>query len=358
MKISNTHVAAYNIPLAEPFSYFTATLTHLPYVLITLETDSGIVGYGEAALAWDVTGETQKGAFGAWSFIQPILAGCSITKISDIAHTMETISQYVAGNTGLKSGIEMALFDALGKSKKQSVHKLLHGTFTPFIIPQKVLSFHEQQSKKIQAIIHNALEGGIKFFKFKGGYKNDVEQIKKILKLFPKINAVIDVNQGWHDARAAITNIRKLERQNILWIEQPVPFQDYAGLAEIKKNVSVPIMADESCHTLLDLENLCERNAIDMINIKLAKCGGMLEAQKMIQFCEQHKIKYTLGDMLHSSLGTAANLHAATLGNFATFDLTMPARIEKDRFKGLLFDNYQARIPTTPGLGVAPIHSS
>lgn len=355
MKITSVEVEKADIRLSRPFSYFLATLDHLPYGIITAKLDNGIVGYGEAAFGWDTTGETQDGGIAMFDLIiRPILENKKIETISDIEGILAEVKKYIYGNTALKSGVEAALLDALGKFKNKPVYELFGGIKKEYVTSQKVFSFEENDFQKLKKEMEETSRRGVTYFKFKAGDNVDplVRIFDRLSEINPGYSFVVDVNQGWKDSENALKAIKKLEKFNIAWIEQPIYHADYDGLAEIRRKTKIPIMADESCHDILDLENLYLRKSVDMVNIKLAKCGGIIEAKKMIDFCDKHKLKYMLGDMLHSSLGTAANLHAATLGNFVSYDVTLPGKVKDDLFKGLVFDGLKAYIPNNPGLGV------
>jgi L-alanine-DL-glutamate epimerase-like enolase superfamily enzyme len=354
MKILNSTIQPMNVRLAQPFSYALATLEHLPYLLISIELENKICGYGEAAVGWDTTGETQAGAGQMFDFIKPILKGKKIEKLKDIENILIEIETVIFGNTALKAGVEAALLDALGKLQKKPVFVLLGGKKKQPIILQKTFSFEDQHPDNINSLAKDAIANKVKILKLKADkdINRTCQAIRTINTIRPNAKIVLDVNQGWKKSVIAIPIMKRLEKYNLAWIEQPIHHADYQGLAEIRKKIKTPIMADESCHTLLDLENLYLRKSIDLVNIKLAKCGGILAAKKMIVFCDKHRIGYMLGDMLHSSLGTAMNLQAATLGNFISYDLTMPSRIKNDPFSGLTFDGFKAYIPNTVGLGV------
>jgi len=357
MVIIKISIEKFDLELNSPFSYFTAALHCLPYAIVSIETNTGLIGFGEVAAAWDITGETQEGAIGLKKYIKQILLEKPLNEVSDVVEIMKNINGNIYGNSALKAGIEMALLDLLGKFKKQPVYKLFNDKPKQDIIPQKVCSFEEAHSPQLKKEIQQAIINGTKIFKFKigQGKGKDLFLVKEISKISPKIKIVLDVNQGWENADYAISIIKELEKFNIAWIEQPLPYCNYEGLNQIRKSTKIPIMVDESCHTLLDLQNLYRNDALDMVNIKLAKCGGILEMIKMINFCEKNEIRYMLGDMISSSLGTAANLHAAMLGNFISFDVTFPNRIKNDLFFGLKFDKAKAFIPQSIGLGVKKI---
>ncbi|MDP1709904.1 MAG: enolase C-terminal domain-like protein [Candidatus Komeilibacteria bacterium] len=218
---------------------------------------------------------------------------------------------------------------------------------------QKTFSFEEER-RDLAPIIQAASEQGVKIFKFKvgGQIAQEIKALWKVHKQFPKINVVLDANQAWNSPEAALKFLRSLKNIKIKWLEQPLAGQDYDGLAALRQQTRVPIMADESCHNLHDLKLLREKQAIDLVNIKLAKCGGLLAARAMIEYCDKNKIGYMLGDMLHSAVGTAYNLHAACLGNFISYDLTLPTRLQSDKGHGLIFEGFKAYIPTQSGLGV------
>jgi L-alanine-DL-glutamate epimerase-like enolase superfamily enzyme len=354
MHIVKSKVVKNDIRLAKQFSYSLASLEHLPYILVSIETDQGIAGYGEAAIGWDTTGEVQEGSLAIFKLIEPLLAGKRLQSIEDIELVMTEINKCIYSNTALKSGVEFALLDALGKLKKVPVYELAGGKKLDFVIPQKVFSFENQELEIIQDKIRDAFENGVKLFKFKTGEKIDplVILLQALSRINPQYSFVLDVNQGWINFSRAMEKIKKLEQFNIAWIEQPIYHHDFAGLAQIRSETRIPIMVDESCHSLVDLENLHLRGAMDYVNIKLAKCGGILEAKKLMQYCEKNGIGYMLGSMINSSLGVASDLHAATLGNLLSQDLTFPDRVAGDKFTGIKYEGYKAYIPQSPGLGV------
>lgn len=353
MFIKNITAEKYTVKLREPFSYHTLTLNSLPYVLIKAVSNTELIGLGEAALAWDVTGETQAGAIAALSLVKSFIVDAKIDSVSDVKKIMTNIESNLANNTGLKAGIESALLDILGQAKKQSIYKLLGGKNKNFVILQKTFSFEDMRGDFL-SIIQNAVKQGVKIFKFKVGGRmaEEIKILQKVYKQFPEINIVLDANQAWSSSAGVLKFLHALKNIKIKWLEQPLSAQDYDGLATLRKQTSVLIMADESCHNLHDLKLLNEKKAIDLVNIKLAKCGGLFMAQSMIKYCEENKIGYMLGDMLHSGVGTAYNLHAACLGNFISYDLTLPARLLADKSKGLKWDGFKVYIPSQSGLGI------
>ena len=358
MKIINAKITNYPIKLTTPFKYALATLDFLPYVMITIETDTGIIGHGESAIGWDTTGEMPAGSIQIFNEIAlPYLQNRTIDSVESVQAVMNDLNKFIYENTGLKSGVEFALLDVLTQSQNIPVWHLFathtnHDTITPQIVFSLTAS---TDPVTIVDKIKNAQQGGVKYFKFKAD--KNIEQLATILNLvgqaLPTAQFILDANQSWEDAEASLSNLARLENLNIAWIEQPVHHDNYGALAAIRQSTKFKIMADESCHNLRDLENLYARQAIDMINIKLAKCGGLMPALAMAKFCETNNIQYVLGSMFNSNLGTASDLHFAALTNCVSYDITPPSMITEDIFAGISFQDYRVAIPTAAGLGVS-----
>ena len=142
---------------------------------------------------------------------------------------------------------------------------------------------------------------------------------------------------------------------NLELVEQPVPYHDIAGLEYVTKHSIVPIMSDESCFNSKDALRLVERRAIDYLNIKLMKCGGIREALKINAICESAGIEVMLGCMAEeSNLGitAAASLGAATK-NITRADLDAIFTLTDMPFKGgvIVEDTKKLVLPEVPGFG-------
>lgn len=355
MIINKISIKKLNLKLAKQFAYFTATLKYLPYILVKIKTDEKIIGYGEAAVAWDVTGENQEGAIGMKKYLVDILYDQPLNNLDDITKLMSQINLYIAQNSALKCAIESAFFDVLGKFLKKPVYEILGLKNKTNVISQLVISYSDDKSS-LNIRIKNFITHGGKIVKIKVGqsFNDEILLIKNIISSFPDIKIVLDVNQGWTDFSLAWIKIKKLQSMasNILWIEQPVKAQDLESLSKLSQKSVIPIMVDESCHNLADLKSIHKVKAAKYINIKLAKTGGILEAQKMVDFCDKHGLKYMLGDMVQSQIGTAYNLQAANLGDFVSFDLTTPEQIIDDSATGLENFENNFSIPNGFGLGI------
>jgi len=160
----------------------------------------------------------------------------------------------------------------------------------------------------------------------------------------------VDANAGW-TVEQAIANIRALEPFGIEFVEQPIPPGDVDGLRRIREAVSTPIIVDESVTTSEDIPALA--GAVDGINIKLMKCGGLGEAYRMIGLARSLGLKVMLGCFIESSVAITAAAHLSPLADYA--DLDGHLLIANDPYDGVgLDDRGRLVLPTRPGLGLLP----
>jgi L-alanine-DL-glutamate epimerase-like enolase superfamily enzyme len=139
-----------------------------------------------------------------------------------------------------------------------------------------------------------------------------------------------------------------LDEFGVTVLEQPLPPQDLEGLALITAQSHIPIIADESCLISADIPPLVGK--VDGINIKLAKCGGLREALRMIAVARAHELMVMVGCMIESSLGITAAAHLTPLVDIV--DLDGAALLAEDPFVGARIDGGQVTLPSGPGLGV------
>jgi len=190
--------------------------------------------------------------------------------------------------------------------------------------------------------------GDYPILKIKLGGQDDVTRLKAIRQATTKTLRV-DANEGW-DRQTARWWIERLPDWNVDLVEQPLPRGDREGLLELNRinKGRIPIILDESVHISRDIPGIL--GTCDGINIKLAKCGGLLEARKMIHLAREHGLRIMGGCMLESSVGITAAAHLAPFVDFV--DLDGAALLADDPFDGVWFEKGQVRFPDRPGLGV------
>ena len=349
MKITQIKAVPKDFQLESPFKFASCTLKYLPYALIQIKTDEGITGYGECPAYWDPSGETQESAIGAVKFISEALIGKSPFQISDI---MNICDSNIYGAFSAKCGLDMALYDIQGKKLNVPVYEITGGNNNPVKV-NAVLSLTslEEAVKKTEKF----LENGYEHIKVKVGV--DLEQETKVLDEIVKIissetKLFVDANQGWGDYKTALQAIRKLEKYNLAWVEQPVKAYDWDGLKKLKERVDTKIMADESLYSYQDALKMAKNNVVDMFNIKLAKSGGIYLGSKIKTIADAANIPCVLGSMIESSLGMLADYHFAKSYKMETCGLSGWTLITNDFDLGLKMEKNELRLMSDkPGLG-------
>jgi L-alanine-DL-glutamate epimerase-like enolase superfamily enzyme len=165
----------------------------------------------------------------------------------------------------------------------------------------------------------------------------------------------LDANQGW-SRRDAVTAIRALEDAgcDIELVEQPVPAPDLEGMAWITDRVSTPILADESVYGVRDLVAVIRHGAADLVNVKLAKCGGLNTARTLLELAHEHGLGTVVGSMMESQVGIgAAAALVAAYPTTAVTDLDAAWWLkESPVLGGIRYDGPVIHLPASPGLGV------
>lgn len=185
-----------------------------------------------------------------------------------------------------------------------------------------------------------------KVLKIKVGTDRDEEMLTAI-RDETDLPIRVDANTGWTKEQA-VENINRLEKFDIQFVEQPIPPGDNEALRFVRERVNLPIMSDESSVNLADLPGLV--GCVDLINIKIMKCGGLREALRMIHFAHAHGMGVMLGCMLETSVAITAAAHLSPLVEYA--DLDGNYLIADDPFEGVTIADGRLILPDRPGLGV------
>jgi len=183
--------------------------------------------------------------------------------------------------------------------------------------------------------------------KIKVGLKTDEATIEAVRSVTKKPLRV-DANEGWKDKEEAVRKINWLETQGVQFVEQPMPASMLEEIRWVRKRVHIPLIADEACLHPTDIPKLVD--AFDGVNIKLMKCGGMLEAFRMIQIAKSLGLKTMLGCMIESSIGVSAAAHLSPLVDYADLDGNL--LIANDPYSGVKVKEGKLILPDGPGLGL------
>ena len=302
--------------------------------VVSVEIDGGI---GETAPA-RFYGETVDTVCIALETIAPALPD-NLDAIRDVMATVETT---LGGNYAAKSAIDMALHDRLAKKLGVPLYKLwgLNPQKTPCTCFTIGLDEPEVMAEKTRHA------EAYPILKVKLGTPHDIEIIQALREVTDK-PIYVDANTAW-TPKAAVRNIRELAQYNVELIEQPTKPDDLAALKFVRENSELPIIADESVKRPSDIPALA--GCVDGINIKLVKCGGLLEAHKMIHVARAHGLSVMIGCMIESSLGITAAAHLTPLVDYADLDGNL--LIANDPYTGVTLENGKLILPERPGIGV------
>ena len=303
--------------------------------VISVEIDDGI---GETAPA-RLYGETVQTVRVALEVIGPELPE-DLDAIHDV---MAIVEATLGGNYAAKSAVDMALHDRLGKKLGVPLyqlwglnpHKTPYTSFTIGLDAPEIMAAKTKQAEEAYPIL-----------KVKLGTPRDIEIIQALRNVTDK-PIYVDANTAW-TPKEAVRKIRELARYGVELIEQPTQPNDLAGLKFVREHSELPIIADESVKRASDIPMLAE--CVDGINIKLVKCGGLLEARRMIHVARTHSLSVMIGCMIESSLGITAAAHLTPLVDYADLDGNL--LIVNDPYTGVTLDKGKLILPERPGIGV------
>jgi L-alanine-DL-glutamate epimerase-like enolase superfamily enzyme len=304
---------------------------------IRLTDQDGHEGWGEAAPS-KFYGETADSVATALAFYGSALPADPFN-IEDAERRWETM---LRGNAAARAGLSAALHDLVGKRLGVPVYRLWG--LDPCMAPKSTFTIGLDSPDRIKTKIREAEQFPI--LKVKLGTDRDVEILRTIREETDK-EIRVDANCGW-TVKGAIRMLPVLDEFGVTVLEQPLPPEDLEGLAVITAQADIPVIADESCKTVADIPPLVGK--VDGINIKLAKCGGLREALRMVAVARAHGLMVMVGCMIESSLGITAAAHFTPLVDIV--DLDGAALLANDPFVGAQIDGGQLTLPSAPGLGV------
>ena len=351
MKIVRAQAFPVELQLKEPFMIANETTEVADNIFIRLETETGIVGWG-CSTPDSVTSETKKTVLKAFEVAKRLVIGCDPTRINLVNYALET---ELSGNPSLKAGVNMALYDVMGKMAGMPLFKLLGGYRMKIKTSVTIgLNPTDLMVDKARQIV----SAGFKVIKIKCGI--DVEEdIANILAIREAVGSEIklrlDANEGY-SVEDAIRLVNNLEKNGVVidMLEQPTKSTYLYSLKDVATQVSVPIMADETALTLRDSVKLVKLEIADMINIKLMKIGGITNAIKANALAELAEVPVMVGCMNESIAAMSAGVHfACAFRNVEYADLDSALDFTNDVAKGGARYESGYVIPSEkPGLGV------
>lgn len=340
-------------PLRAPFVTALRRTTALETTVVEVIDGDGVSGFGEAPQVWRVTGESLASAEACLlGPLRDVVLGRDPADLVDLCHTVQTA---VVGNVGAKAAVDVALHDLAARRAGLSLPRFLGSGVHE--VPTDVTVSAGDLDQLIEGARARVAEG-FAVLKLKVGTDavTDVERIRAVRRAVgADVRLRVDANQGW-TPKAAIRAIRALEDAgtDLEFVEQPVRAGDLAGLARVTGQVDVPVMADESVFGLRDLTRVIEAGAADLVNVKLAKCGGLQVAGAMLELARAHGVGTIVGSMMEGPIGIgAAAALVAAHGSTHVSDLDAAWwASESPVAGGAVYRGGTLALPDAPGLAI------
>ncbi len=322
-----------DIALNEPFGIAGGAQDIARNLLVTVELADGTRGYGEAAPFPVFNGETQELARMAVQVARGVVEGADVREWRRLAMALRP----VVGPIGsAQCAIETAILDALTRQANMPLWAFFGGAETTLETDMTITTGGvEHAAEAARSIIAR----GITTIKIKIGAGDslnlDMERIIAISEAAPEATLILDGNGGF-SADGALQLSAMLHERKIVpaLFEQPVPKDDRAGLRQVSQWSGIPVAADESAASARDLAELAQERAVEVVNIKLMKCG-IVEALEIAAVARATGMRLMIGGMVESTLAmTTSACFAAGQGGFAFVDLDTPLFMAENPFDG------------------------
>lgn len=323
-----------------PFRIARGTKQDIQTVLIRVQDRDGVEGFGEAT-PQDFYGETSESVLAALGKYATVL-GDDPLDLEGIERRMEHL---LTDNASARAGLSSALHDLAGKRLGIPVYRMWG--LDPATAPRSTFTIGIDTPDRIRMKVREA--AGYPLLKVKLGSDQD-RVILETIRDETDVEIRVDANCGW-TVKQAIRMLPVLEEFGVTVLEQPLAREDLDGLAVVTRHSRIPVIADESCHVASDVPRLAGR--VDGVNLKLAKCGSLREALRLIHAARAHHMMVMVGCMVESSIGISAAAQVTPLVDLV--DLDGAALLGHDPWSGVTLEgDGRLRFPETPGLGLAP----
>lgn len=351
MQIKTISVSPLRAPLIMPFRVATGSHQTLDNLLVKLQLHNGITGFGEAAIATHITGET---IVQTKKNLQDASRWLKNKSVPDYRQISNELKHRYPKNNCVRAAVEMAVFDALAKHQKIPLWKLfgkrVKKLITDITIVIGSLEETETQTKHFYT-------QGFRAFKIKIGKDEDLDlkRVMAVHRIARNSKICLDANQGFN-AKQTLKFLNQLKKLKIKidMIEQPVKREDRDALIKVTRESDVAVCADESARNMEDVLWIIKHKAADVINIKTMKTA-IVESCEIALAAKAAGLKLMIGGMMESSLSMTTSAHlAAGLGGFDFVDLDTPFFIKGDQQKNpfLSLKGIYTLSKTKPGIGI------
>ena len=349
LRITAIDIFRASIPMVAPFRVALGVISEADFLFIRISTNGNASGWGESTPFPPITGDTQAINAAAAADLARLILGKDPL---DIESRVGEMGRFLAFNSSVRAGFDMALHDLAGKVAGLPLYALLGGGRRA-LTTDVTIGLGEPEAMARRAA--ELERGGVPAIKVKLGTTAaaDIRRIASIREAIGhELSLRIDANQGW-DFPSAVMALTQLSSSGIEYCEQPIAHWDHENMRRLRERVSIPIMADESVFDHHDAFKLTSGGCCDFLNIKLAKAGGIRTALKIDAVAEACGARCMLGCMLETRLGLTAAAHLASARpNIGYVDLDSHLQLREDPILGgARWEGGSIELPDEPGIG-------
>lgn len=343
------------LPLRKPMLMGSGQrIEHAHNLLVRVQSRGGAVGWGEASAAPMMTGDLLPGMVAAVEqHLGPRVRG---RRVGERALLARSCASALVGNTGAKCALDIALQDLLGQHLGVPVADLFGGPLRDVVQPMYLLgnATIEEDLAEVEA----RLRDGWTFFKLKVGIKDPIDEARAALEVRRLVGKDValcaDANMGMTMAAARLYAAQAADA-GLLFLEQPLRGDDHAGMAALARSTTLPLNGDESVSTIADIVALHAAGAVQGVNLKTIKLGGITGVVRAMAVCEALGLEVNLAcKVAESSISAAAALHLACIAPNLNWGLNITNHyLAEDVVDApIQIVRGAARRPQGPGLGV------
>ena len=349
MKLTEITIRHLQMDLKAPFTTSFGTFTKKDFLLLEAKDEAGTIGWGES-VAFHSPWYNEETLKTNWHMLEDYLIPLILHKEINHPDEVNVLFEPIRKNNMAKSTIEGAIWDIYAQQTNKTLAQALGGQKEKIEVG---ISIGIQKSiEDLVALVDGYVEEGYKRIKVKIKPGWDVEVMRTLREKFPDVAIMADANSAYRLEDAEL--LKQLDEFNLTMVEQPLASDDIIDHVTLQKQMTTPICLDESIHSLEDARKAIEIGATKIINIKIGRVGGLTEAKKIHDYCEQKGIPVWCGGMLESGIGRAHNVALTTLSNFILPGDTASSNRywEKDIIdpEVVAVDGY-IEVPQTPGIG-------
>ena len=357
MKIIDIRAYTISASLDRPWRFAGILIFEMTATIVEVEADNGLIGYGEALTRLGPSAAREV----VTSVLKPVVVGADPMNVDVLWErmfsTMKSRGHWKGFMIEAISGVDIALWDLIGKALNQPVSTLLGGRHHEKLkayASSIMLMERGEMVKEAQDLVRQGYER-IKA-KLGLGVDADFGNIKAIREAVgPDVGIMLDANSGYSTEEALRLGVR-LEPLNILWLEEPVPPHDLEGYARLSNSLRIPIAGGESEFTRWGFRDLILRGKVSIIQPDIARCGGFTEGRKIAALASSHGVPVAPHTGASGAVSIAAAVHfASSLSNLYLYEhmyTEHPLRTAILKEPILECQNGFVKVPTGPGLGI------